>query len=89
MARLARVDATAGGSPRRSILPASRRGHPALRDSSQQTYVRRQPEQTVLHRVIREHLESRQRGGGEGCRVSSNGSCASFSPVAWWRAVLN
>jgi hypothetical protein len=37
----------------------------------QQTYVRRQPEQTVLHRVIREHLETflaeaRQRGGGEG-----------------------
>ncbi len=37
----------------------------------QQTYVRRQPEQTVLHRVIREHLETflaeaRQRSGGEG-----------------------
>jgi hypothetical protein len=36
-----------------------------------QTYVRRQPEQSVLHRVIREHLETflaeaRQRGGGEG-----------------------
>ena len=37
----------------------------------QQTYERRQPEQTVLHRVVREHLETflaeaRQRGGGEG-----------------------
>ena len=37
----------------------------------QQTYVRRQPEQTVLHRVVREHLETflaeaRQRGDGEG-----------------------
>ena len=36
-----------------------------------QTYVRRQPEQSVLHRVIRLHLETflaeaRQRGGGEG-----------------------
>jgi hypothetical protein len=34
-------------------------------------YVRRQPEQTVLHRVVREHLETfleevRVRGGGEG-----------------------
>ena len=36
-----------------------------------QTYVRRQPEQSVLHGVVREHLETflaeaRQRGGGEG-----------------------
>ena len=35
------------------------------------TYVRRQPEGTVLHRVVREHLETflaeaRLRGGGEG-----------------------
>jgi hypothetical protein len=35
------------------------------------TYIRRQPEQTVLHRVLREHLETflaeaRLRGGGEG-----------------------
>jgi hypothetical protein len=35
------------------------------------TYVRRQPEQTVLHQVVREHLETflaeaRRRGGGEG-----------------------
>ena len=35
------------------------------------TYVRRQPEQTVLHRVVREHLETflaeaRLRGTGEG-----------------------
>lgn len=35
------------------------------------TYIRRQPEHTVLHRVIREHLETflaeaRLRGGGEG-----------------------
>jgi len=37
----------------------------------QHTYVRRQPERTVLHQVIREHLETflaeaRRRGGGEG-----------------------
>ena len=36
-----------------------------------QTYVRRQPEQSVLQGVVREHLESflaeaRERGGGEG-----------------------
>jgi glutaredoxin 2 len=36
-----------------------------------QTYVRRQPEQTILHRVVREHIETflaeaRRRGGGEG-----------------------
>jgi hypothetical protein len=35
------------------------------------TYVRRRPEDTVLHRVVREHLETflaeaRLRGGGEG-----------------------
>jgi hypothetical protein len=35
------------------------------------TYIRRQPEQTVLHQVVREHLETflaeaRVRGGGEG-----------------------
>jgi hypothetical protein len=37
----------------------------------QRTYVRRQPERTVLHQVVREHLETflteaRQRGDGEG-----------------------
>jgi hypothetical protein len=37
----------------------------------QQTYVRRQPEQSVLHGVVREHLETflaeaRERGGGDG-----------------------
>ena len=36
-----------------------------------QTCVRRQPEQSVLHRVVREHLETflaevRQRGAGDG-----------------------
>jgi hypothetical protein len=36
-----------------------------------QTYVRRQPEQSVLHGVVREHLETflaeaRERGGGDG-----------------------
>jgi hypothetical protein len=35
------------------------------------TYVRRRPEETVLHQVVREHLETflaeaRLRGGGEG-----------------------
>jgi hypothetical protein len=38
---------------------------------ARQTYVRRQPEQSVLHRVVREHLETfladaRARGGGDG-----------------------
>ena len=37
----------------------------------QHTYVRRQPEQSVLHQVVREHLETflaeaRLRGNGEG-----------------------
>ena len=41
------------------------------------TYVRRRPEDTVLHRVVREHLETflaeaRLRGGGI-CRVGTAG----------------
>ena len=49
--------------------PSSSRGAAAGR--GRHTYVRRQPEQSVLHRVVREHLETflaeaRQRGGGEG-----------------------
>ena len=47
-----------------------------------QTYVRRLPEQTVLHGVVREHLETvlaeaRERGGGEGLPGFVDGSCAS------------
>ena len=48
--------------------PGTRAGEPGR---VRQTYVRRQPEQSVLHGVVREHLETflaeaRVRGGGDG-----------------------
>ena len=55
-------------------------------DRGPQTYVRRRPEQSVLHGVVREHLETflaeaRERGGGDGCRALSSASYGSSSPV--------
>lgn len=57
------VDATA------EPLGAERARSPGC--AGHHTHVRRQPEQSVLHQVVREHLETflaevRQRGGGEG-----------------------
>ena len=55
--------------------PAAARGYCGVQTVEswgvRRTYVPRQPERMVLHRVVREHLETflaeaRQRGGGEG-----------------------
>ena len=52
-------------------VPGCPAGSAAGYGRGRSTYVRRRPEDTVLHRVVREHLETflaeaRLRGGGEG-----------------------
>ena len=66
------MDSIAERLPARGARSAGCPGtHAGALGRGRQTYVRRQPEQTVLHGVVREHLETflaeaRQRGGGEG-----------------------
>jgi len=65
-------DSRAAGIP---AEPAAARGYCSVQTVEswglRRTYVPRQPERTVLHQVVREHLETflaeaRHRGGGEG-----------------------
>ncbi len=66
------MDSFAEELPAREARPAGCAGtHAGQLGRGRRTYVRRQPEQSVLHRIVREHLETflaeaRQRGGGEG-----------------------
>ena len=66
------MDSIAERLPARGARSAGCPGlHAGELGRGRQTCVRRQPEQSVLHRVVREHLETflaeaRQRGGGDG-----------------------